>query len=186
MWYNKYMLNTVSPFPAGKQIVCGEKEGNGGMHTLVIFWAAATVVFLVVELATYGLASIWFALGGLAALVAAALHAPLWGQIALFAMISAAALAATRPLARKYVNARAQPTNADRVLGTEAAVREDIDNLAETGTVSADGKIWSARSADGAPLPAGTRVIVREIRGVRLIVAPAAGEAEEKAKKTDR
>ena len=38
------------------------------------------------------------------------------------------------------------------------------------------GKVWSARSASGAPLPAGTRVVVREIRGVRLIVAPAEEE----------
>ena len=152
------------------------------MQTLVIVWAAATVVFLVAELATYGLTSIWFALGGLAALVAAALGAALWVQIALFAAVSAAALAATRPLAKKYVNGRAQPTNADRVLGTEAVVREDVDNLAETGTVFADGKIWSARSADGAALPAGTRVVVREIRGVRLVVVP----AEEEARKTEK
>ena len=148
------------------------------MQTLVIVWAAATVVFLVAELATYGLTSIWFALGGLAALVAAALGAALWVQIALFAVVSAAALAATRPLAKKYVNGRAQPTNADRVLGTEAVVREDVDNLAETGTVSAGGKVWSARSASGAAIPAGTRVVVREIRGVRLVVAPAEEEAE--------
>ena len=152
------------------------------MHTLVIVWAGATMVFLGAELATYGLTSIWFALGGLAALASAALRAPLWGQIALFAVVSAAALAATRPLAKKYVNSRAQPTNADRVLGTEAAVREDIDNLAEAGTVSAGGKVWSARSADGNPIPAGTRVVVREIRGVRLVVAP----AEEKTEKTNK
>ena len=150
------------------------------MHTLVIIWAGATMVFLVAELATYGLTSIWFALGGLAALAAAALQAPLWGQIGLFAAVSAAALAATRPLARKYVNGRAQPTNADRVLGTEAVVREDVDNLAETGTVSAGGKVWSARSADGAALPAGTRVVVREIRGVRLVVARAEEKTEER------
>ena len=152
------------------------------MPTLVVFWAAATVVFLVVELATYGLTSIWFALGGLAALVAAGLHAPLWVQIALFAAVSAAALVATRPLAKKYVNGRAQPTNADRAVGTEAVVREAIDNLAETGTVAADGKVWSARSADGAPVRAGTRVIVREIRGVRLIVVPAEDQRKRRSK----
>ena len=152
------------------------------MRTLILVWAAATVVFLVAELATYGLTSIWFALGGLAALVAAGLRAPLWVQIALFAVVSAAALAATRPLAKKYVNGRAQPTNADRAVGTETVVLEAIDNLAETGTVSTGGKVWSARSADGAALPAGTRVVVREIRGVCLVVAP----AEEEARKTEK
>ena len=34
------------------------------------------------------------------------------------------------------------------------------------------GQVWSARSADGAPIPAGAKVRVREIVGVKAIVEP--------------
>ena len=137
---------------------------------MVIFWVAAIVVFVVVEIATVGLASIWFALGSLCALIAALLGAKLWLQIVWFFIISVAALILTRPLVKKYINGKTHATNADRVLGTTAVVTEDIDNLAGTGAVQTDGKVWSARSADGENIPAGEHVLIREIQGVKLIV----------------
>ena len=138
----------------------------------VIVWAGLTVLFVIVELATYGLASIWFALGSLAALIVAALGGAIWLQIVVFAVVSAATLLLTRPLAQKYVNSRTQATNADRVIGAKALVTEEINELAGTGSVRVDGKIWTARSTDDSVLPIGARVVVKEIRGVRLIVEP--------------
>ena len=38
------------------------------------------------------------------------------------------------------------------------------------GVVKADGKSWSARSADGSIIPAGSVVEVQKIDGVKLIV----------------
>ena len=137
---------------------------------MTIFWAAAIVVFVVVELATVGLASIWFALGSLCALIAALLGAPVWLQIVWFVIISVAALVSTRPLVRKYINGKTQATNADRVIGRTAVVKERIDDLAATGAVLADGKMWSARTVDGSAVEAGALVTIRAIQGVRLIV----------------
>ena len=138
----------------------------------VIFWAVAVVAFVILELATVGLASIWFAIGALAALIATLLGAPLWLQIVLFAVVSIATLLLTRPLAKKYINSRATATNADRVIGKRAVVKERIDELAGTGAVLADGKMWSARTADGSSIEPGSIVTVLEIRGVKLIVSP--------------
>lgn len=137
---------------------------------MVIFWAVATVGFIVIELITVGLASIWFALGALCALIAALLGARVWLQIVWFVIISAATLILTRPLVKKYINGRTHPTNADRVIGMKAVVKEEIDNLAETGAVLADGKIWSARSADGSIIALSSLVTVKEIQGVKLVV----------------
>ena len=142
-------------------------------------WLAGLVLFGVVEAATAGLTVIWFAVGCLAALAVTALGAPLWLQVAVFLGVSLATLAAARPLIQKYVNSRKVPTNADRCLGQTARVTEDIDNLAETGSVYVDGKTWSARSDDGAPLPAGTLVTVLRMEGVKLIVAPGKPDAVE-------
>ncbi len=145
----------------------------------VVFWAVAVVAFVILELATVGLASIWFALGALCALIAALLGAPLWLQIVWFAIISVATLLLTRPLAKKYINSKTMATNADRVIGGRAVVKERIDDLAGTGAVLADGKMWSARTADGSTVDPGAIVTVREIRGVKLIVDPSGtGDAE--------
>ena len=145
---------------------------------MTIFWAAVIVVFVVVELATVGLTSIWFALGSLCALIAALLGAPVWLQIVWFVIISGAALVSTRPLVRKYINGKTQATNADRVIGRTAVVKERIDDLAATGAVLADGKMWSARTVDGSAVEAGALVTVRAIQGVRLIVERATTEEQ--------
>ena len=144
---------------------------GGTTVNLAVFWLIAMVVFLIVEGIVPGLVSIWFAIGALAALLSAMLHAPFWLQAVWFLLVSVAALVLTRPLAKKYVNARTQPTNADRILGKECVVREAIDNLRGTGAVAVDGKVWTARMEDDEQSAAeGEVVVARRIEGVKLIV----------------
>ena len=131
------------------------------------------VIFGIVEAATVGLTSIWFAAGALVAMVAALLHAPLWAQIVLFLAVSFVALLLMRPLAKKYLTPSFQPTNADRIIGQEAVVTETIDNLKGRGLVSVDGTVWTARAEDEQPIAAGTVVKVLRIEGVKVFVAPA-------------
>ena len=144
---------------------------------MVVIWAAAFVVFVIAELATVGLVSIWFALGALAAVIAAALGGALWLQIVMFAAVSVLTLVLTRPFARDYINSRKKPTNADRVFEMAAIVTETIDNIEGTGAVRVDGKVWTARSATGEVLPAGTVVRPVKIEGVKLIVVPMENKA---------
>lgn len=141
------------------------------ISNMVFVWGAATLIFLAVEAATVGLASIWFAIGSVCALIAERLGAPLWLQVLWFALISALTLLLTRPLAKRFINGRSEPTNADRVIGSDCRVTERIDNISGTGAVSAGGKIWSARTADGSVVEPGAIVRVGEIRGVKLIVS---------------
>lgn len=140
---------------------------------MTVVWLVAMIVLLVIEGVVPGLISIWFALGALAALVSALLHAPLWLQIVWFLVVSIAALALTRPLAKKYINAKTQPTNADMLIGKECVVRESIDNVMGAGAVSVDGKVWTARTEnDDIKVPEGSRAVVVRIEGVKLIVKP--------------
>ena len=147
---------------------------NGTNVSMAVVWLIAMAVFLIVEGIVPGLVSIWFAVGALAALIAAMVGAPLWLQLVWFVLVSIAALALTRPLARKYVNGRVTPTNADRILGKECVVRETIDNLRGTGAVAVDGKVWTARMLDeNETAREGETVIARRIDGVKLIVEKA-------------
>lgn len=144
---------------------------GGIVVNMAVVWLVAMLVLLGAEVMVPGLVCIWFAFGAFGALLSAMLGAPLWLQFVWFLLLSLLALWLTRPLAKKYVNGRAQPTNADRVIGREALVTEDIDNLRASGAVSVGGKEWSARTEEGMPLiPAGQVVKVLRIEGVKLIV----------------
>ena len=140
------------------------------MESTVILWVGAIILFMVVEAATAGLTCIWFALGSVAALLTAWLRGPIWLQIVWFLVVSVSALLLTRPLARKFINGRKTPTNADRAIGRIGIVTETIDNIAASGAVKLDGQVWTARSADGEIIAMGERVEALEIRGVKLIV----------------
>jgi membrane protein implicated in regulation of membrane protease activity len=135
------------------------------------FWLIIMVVMLAVEAAAPGLVSVWFSVGALAALISALCKAAIWLQVVIFVGVSVLALVITKPLVKKFVNGKAQPTNADMILGKECIVREAIDNLAGTGAVSAGGKIWTARSTeDAVKIPEGAYVSVVRIEGVKAIV----------------
>ena len=154
------------------------KGGTDAVMTIV--WTAAIIVFGVVEAVTAGLVCIWFAVGAVAALVAAFVGLPLWVQIAVFVVVSAAALAATRPLLKKITQGQVTPTNADRVIGGIAKVTETIDNENSLGAVYVDGKTWTARSADESIIPAGSRVKIETMQGVKLLVKPVEEKMEVK------
>ena len=139
-----------------------------------IMWLVLLIIFAVSEAVTVGLTSIWFAAGALAALVAALLGGPLWVQITLFLAVSLLCLAAVRPLAKRHLNNKVEHTNADRAIGQEALVTEDIDNIHGKGAVIIRGMAWSARSEDGGPITAGTMVKVLRIEGVKVFVEPIA------------
>ena len=119
------------------------------VQNMSIVWLALMVLLLIIEAATAGLTCIWFALGALAALIAALFGAQIWLQALWFLAVSLLSLWLTRPLALKYLNSRKVATNADRVVGAEGVVTEAIDNIAGTGAVKLDGKEWTARSESG-------------------------------------
>lgn len=145
-----------------------------GYIDITVVWLVAMIILLIIEGVVPGLVSIWFALGALAALISALFGAPVWLQIVWFLLVSVVALAVTRPLAKKYVNSRVQPTNADAVIGKDCIVTEDIDNILGVGAVVVGGKTWTARSqGEGIKLKKGETVKAVRIDGVKLIVVPA-------------
>ena len=148
-------------------------------NSVNIMWFIAMVVFMVLELSTVSLTCIWFALGSLAALIAALCGAPIWLQVVWFLVVSILALIATRPLVKKYINDKTTPTNADMLIGQSCVVMEPISNLSETGAVKVGGKVWTARSEDGTIFAPGERVVAVRIEGVKLIVTSPANITQE-------
>ena len=138
---------------------------------LPVYWLIALVVFLVIEAATLGLATIGFAGGALVALIAAMCGAGIVIQIVLFLVVSLVLLFFTRPLAVRFLNKDTLKTNVDRVVGMEGVVTEEISNLAGTGKVSLGGNVWTARTEnEGGTIPVDAVVTVLRVEGVKLIV----------------
>ncbi|MEI3212181.1 MAG: NfeD family protein [Lachnospiraceae bacterium] len=137
----------------------------------VTIWLAVLVVCVGIEIATMGLTTIWFAGGALVSAILAALNAPLWLQIVAFFAVSLIMLYLTRPVAVKYFNKDRVKTNVESLIGRQAIVISEIDNLQGIGQVTVGGQEWSARSVkDDVQLPVGSVVVVRSVSGVKLIV----------------
>lgn len=142
-----------------------------------IIWLILMVIFLIAEAATVVMASLWFAAGALAAMVASLLGAPIWLQVVLFLVVSAGLLACLRPLVRKHFTPKLTRTNVDAMIGSQGYVTEDIDNVSAAGKVKLGAMEWTARSAGGEKISAGTLVQVERIEGVKAFVSPVEVEA---------
>ncbi len=144
-----------------------------------MLWILVILVTVALEAATLALSSIWFAAGGVAALIAASLGFGLVSQLIVFVLFSAALLVLVRPFCRRFLKPKGAATNADRIIGQTAVVTEEIDNMQATGAVKIFGQTWTARAAGGEKIPVGSRVVVREIQGVKVIAEKIAEEKEE-------
>ena len=141
------------------------------MSEMVILWLVVLIVSIGVEVATLGLTSIWFAGGAVVAVIVAAVHGPVWLQILLFFAVSLLLLFFTRPIAVRYFNRDRVRTNVESMIGRQAIVTSEIDNLQGIGQVTVGGQEWSARTeADGMNLQPGTVVDIVAVNGVKLIV----------------
>jgi membrane protein implicated in regulation of membrane protease activity len=148
------------------------------MDMYAIIWLVLMVIFLVAEAATVTVTSLWFAAGAMVALLASVLGAKFWLQVVLFLVVSATMLIALRPMIKKYFTPKLTRTNVDAIIGTQGYVTADIDNMAATGTVKLGAMEWTARSADGNPIPKGALVKVDRIEGVKAFVVPVSVTAE--------
>ena len=136
-----------------------------------IYWIIIFIVLLVIEIATLGLTTIWFAAGALVAFLVGILGFGIITQIVLFLVVSVVLLVLTRPIALKYFNNKRQSTNVESMIGRQGVVLEDIDTIKSQGLVEVDWETWSARTDEPeGVIPKDTIVYVEGVQGVKLIV----------------
>lgn len=138
---------------------------------MTVLWLAVLVILVVIELFTMGLTTIWFAGGALAAALVSLPGLPVSLQIFVFLAVSAVLLYFTRPVAVKYFNRDRVRTNIESMIGRQAIVISEINNLEGVGQVNTGGMEWSARSSyNNIVLPVGAVVTILGVDGVKLIV----------------
>ena len=138
--------------------------------TWLIFWIFIIVSTLIAELATVGLVSLWFTVGGICALICNLLKLSVVVQWIVFIVVSVLGLLLFRSFWVNKMKKEIVPTNADANIGKEVIVTEDIDNLLFKGEVKVNGQLWSAQSLDGEKIDKNSKVVIRKIEGKPVFV----------------
>jgi len=147
-------------------------------NIMAVIWLVLLVAFLAAEAATVKMISIWFSGGALAAMVVSLIGGDLWLQVLVFFTVSIVLLILLFPVVKKHLKPRLVATNADSLVGKTCLVTEQIDNLAGSGRVQVGDVTWSARSEGGETIPAGTKVTILKIQGVKVYVEEEKKEVE--------
>ncbi len=139
----------------------------------VFIWLGIMIVLLLIEAATVGLTTIWFAAGALVAMILCALGIGAFGQWAVFFIVSLILLYFTRPFALKWMTPHKLRTNYENAVDKTVRITERVDNIAGTGAAVLNGQEWTARmQQDDVTLEQGELATVAAVEGVKLILIP--------------
>ena len=137
-----------------------------------VIWLAIAIVMLIIEAVTTGLATLWFAVGALVAMIMDLCGASLTSQIIVMAAVSVVCFVLCmvwiRPKLETLRKKNIQHTNADRLIGREWIVTVPLNAAECKGQVKVDGQIWSAKA--DTDIAEGVKVTVKAIEGVKLVV----------------
>lgn len=139
---------------------------------LIVAWSIVVLAAIVIEVSTVALTSVWFALGGLVALVLAIFDVNFVWQILSFVVVSTAALIATRPIAKKMNTKDVIHTNADKIIQMVGIVTKEIP-AGEIGEIRVNSELWRAKSLETEDIEVGEKVIVKNLDGNKVIVSRA-------------
>ena len=133
-----------------------------------MFWFIATIAFIVLELISTALISIWFALSAFIVFIITYFMSNTLIEIIIFCILSIIFLLLTRPIYNKYFKKKIVNTNVYSIIGKEFILKESItkDSL---GKIKIDDQIWNVISNSG-DIKAGEKVIVEDINGTKLVV----------------
>ena len=136
----------------------------------VYVWLGVTAGSLILEFITNEMVSIWFAGGGVVAMILAACGLSWYIHLPVFIVFSLVLMLSFRKLVMKKLDRGDVKTNADAILGKEYKLLTPI-GFNEPGTIKVSGIIWDAITEDEEKsVPEGTMVRIKDIKGNKYIV----------------
>ena len=135
-------------------------------------WLVLGTGLALTELATLDFTLLMLAAGAAAGGVTALIFPGfLWLQIAVAVVVSVLMLALLRPtLLEKIRRMPGYRSSVDKLVGSTGVVVAEI--TAGGGEVKLSGEVWTARSVDGKPIPAGEQIEVYQVDGATVVVYP--------------
>ena len=134
-------------------------------------WIALAAVFIIGEIFTGGFFILWFGVGALLAGVAAICGLGMGWQWGIFVVVSGVLVLVSRRFAQAVTEEQPPGIGADRTIGKEGVVLEEIDNITDSGRVRIGKEEWRARSESGEKLAANEKVKVTALVGTHVVVA---------------
>lgn len=133
-------------------------------------WMAIAALFIVGEIFTQGFFLLWFGIGAALAGLLAILGLGVGWQLGAFVVVSGVLFAISRRFAEKVSKKQPPGIGADRFVGLQGIVLEEIDNVKNTGRVRVQKDEWRADSETEELIPEGAQVVVTRMDGTHLIV----------------
>jgi len=133
-------------------------------------WMIIAAIFVVGEIFTAGFFLLWFGVGAAVAGILALLGLSFGWQLAAFVVVSLVLFTSSRRFAERFSKKQPPGIGADRFIGKQGVVLEDVDNVKNIGRVRLDKEEWRADSESGTAIPAGTQVEVVRLDGTHLVV----------------
>jgi membrane protein implicated in regulation of membrane protease activity len=133
-------------------------------------WMIVAAFFLIAEIFTMGFFLFWFGIGAAVAGVLALLGVGVGWQLAAFVLVSGVLFVVSRRFAERFSKKQPPGIGADRMVGAEGVVLEEIDNVKNTGRVRVKKDEWRADSEMDEIIPEGTRISVTRMDGTHLVV----------------
>ena len=133
-------------------------------------WMALAAAFTIAEIFTAGFFLLWFGIGAAVAGILTLLGLNAGWQLVSFIVVSLGLFALSRRFAEKWTGSQPSGIGADRLIGKEGIVLEEIDNIKGTGRVRVGHEEWRADSATKEVISEGQRVSVIRIDGTHLVV----------------
>jgi membrane protein implicated in regulation of membrane protease activity len=140
------------------------------------FWVGVFVIMVIIEAASScSLVSIWFAIGALAGIIAAAFEASLSTQILCCVCVAAITMFMWRPYLKTKLTPKFTKTGVECLEGKIAVAIEEVSNTA--GAVKVEGKEWNARTT-GMNIKVGELCTILKFEGNKMIVGTNADSTE--------
>jgi len=137
-----------------------------------LFWLFLTVVLVLIELETFNLVSIWFALGSIAAMFVSLFnYEQIIAQLIVFVVVSFLTMITTRRFAVNRLKVGETKTNVHSLIGRHIKVTKTIDQF-NYGEVKVNGNYWTAKSLNDETILENETVEIVEVSGVKLVVVP--------------
>lgn len=136
----------------------------------IIMWLIVVIIAVIIEISTYQIVSVWFAVSGLITMILASFNCPIEIQIIVFVILTAVLFVLSRPLVKKIQNKKSDNSTVESMIGEEVFVSKAI-KVGEVGEIKARYDYYSAIAPlETKDIPVDTICIIKEIRGNKVIV----------------
>lgn len=132
-------------------------------------WIAVGVFFLIVELCTAALVSIWFVPAAIiTCLLSFVIKSAIW-QIAIFVFLSAIFMVIFRKIYKKYIKKPVDDVDQnEKLLGKIVTITDTTDGI--NGRVRMGDVYWKAITENGETLSENEKAVIKSVQGTTLVV----------------